>query len=103
VVHLECGQYLLQKDLANAQVYCDSFVTPLEEFKAEAGVYPARLSLLPFYADQKKAEADKTLGTRIASISFTHSLAHLLNSIHLLIPALCAHACVGCEQKCRGC
>lgn len=61
VVHLECGQYLLQRDLANAQVYCDSFVAPLDQYKAEAGAYPARLSALPFYAEQLKAEANKTL------------------------------------------
>ena len=38
-------------DLANAQVYCDSFVAPLDQYKAEAGAYPARLSALPFYAE----------------------------------------------------
>lgn len=67
VVHLECGQYLLQRDLANAQVYCDSFVAPLDQYKAEAGAYPARLSALPFYAEQLKAEANKTLGTTLVA------------------------------------
>lgn len=46
VIHLECGQYLLEKDVANAQAHCISFIDPLQAYWAEKGVYPPRLDLL---------------------------------------------------------
>lgn len=55
VIHLECGQYLLDKDVANAKTYCESFITELEEYKEERGVYPPRLSL-PVDDDREKPD-----------------------------------------------
>jgi len=61
VIHLECGQHLLEQDLASARSHCESFVAPLEEYRRENGVYPPRLSLLPFFEKQQQAELDKKI------------------------------------------
>ncbi len=54
VIHLECGQYLLQQDLQKVQAHCESFLPALEEYHKENGAFPSELQQLPSFKQMEE-------------------------------------------------